>query len=413
MRNVWVVIKHEIISTVTKPSFWLTTFVLPIVIMGLSFGSQYLNTRVFDEESPLTAEPSDEASVPAVGYVDRAGVMETLPPGVTASVLRAFPSEAAAQAALEAGEVRQYYVIPEDYIESGKLLLIDQEFAPLGSLPTVEVFEYILTYNLVGDVTLANRIANPIANVEEISSVQETPEDPTTNFIVSYGVLFIFFFILTMGSSFMLRSVAQEKENSTVEVLLVSLSPRELMLGKILGLGTLALLQMAIWLGGSGFVLGQGDSMLSNVGATLETITFPPGFAVWAILYFLLGYVLYASLLGAIGALAPNARETGQFTFLALFPLMVPLWLNSAFIQTPHGTLSTVLSLFPLTAPTAMLPRLALGNVPLWQPIVGIVLLLATTYVFVWLAARFFRADTLLSNASLNWKRFIEEFKSA
>ena len=210
----------------------------------------------------------------------------------------------------------------------------------------------------------------------------------------------------------MLRSVSREKENYTVEVLLVSLRPRELMLGKVLGLGTVALLQMGIWLGGSFLTLQRGDSFLATLGISLAgASTFPPGFLVWSILYFLLGYILYASLLGAIGALTPNARETGQFTFIALLPLMIPVWIGNAFVQTPHSALATALSLFPLTAPTAMLPRLVTGGVPGWQPVVGLIGLAITAYGFVLLSARFFRADTLLSGASLTWRRFVEEFK--
>jgi ABC-2 type transport system permease protein len=115
--------------------------------------------------------------------------------------------------------------------------------------------------------------------------------------------------------------------------------------------------------------------------------------------------------LGAIGALAPTAREGAQFTFVVILPLMIPLWLNNVFTQTPNGGLATFLSLFPLTAPTSMVTRLAAGGVPAWQPAVGLVGLAATTYVFVLLSARFFRADTLLSSASLQWRRIVQEFK--
>jgi ABC-2 type transport system permease protein len=192
---------------------------------------------------------------------------------------------------------------------------------------------------------------------------------------------------------------------------LVSLRPRDLMLGKVLGLGAVALLQMVIWLGGSYLTLNRGGSALASLGVVVGAITLPQGFVVWGLLYFILGYILYASILGTIGALAPNTRETGQFTFIAMLPLMLPLWLNTAFIEAPNGALATIVSLFPLTAPTSMLPRLAAGGVPLWQPVVGLVVLAATTYFFVLLAARFFRADTLLSSASMSWGRVVEEFK--
>jgi len=217
--------------------------------------------------------------------------------------------------------------------------------------------------------------------------------------------------VLSMSSSFMLRSVSREKENLTVEVLLVSLRPRDLMLGKVLGLGLVGLLQMGIWLGGSLLTIQRGGSMLATLGIMLSQVTLPPGFLVWGLLYFVLGYILYASALGAIGALAPNARETGQFTYIVMVPMMIPVLLSNAFVESPNGALATIVSLFPLTAPTAMLPRLAAGGVPFWQPIVSLVGLAITTYLFVLIAARFFRADTLLSSASMSWARVMEEFR--
>ncbi len=192
-----------------------------------------------------------------------------------------------------------------------------------------------------------------------------------------------------------------------MEVLLLSLRPRELMLGKVLGLSVVALIQMVVWMGGSLVALNRSQSLF----AAMAGYTLPPGFIVYALLFFALGYLLYASLMGAIGALAPNAREGGQFTFFVLFPLLIPLWLNVSFTQAPHGALSTALSLFPLTAPTAMMTRMAVGGVPTWQIFASLGGLAVTTYLLVILAARFFRADTLLSNSSIKWQNFIAELR--
>ncbi len=413
MRNIGIVIKHEIISTITKPSFWVTTLLLPALIMVFTFGSQFFSMQVLEEEMDPTEFIQTETTTPAIGYVDHAGIVTRLPEGYSAERMRAFPDEAAAQAALDAGELQSYYVVATDFIETGNLVAVEPEFAPLSNLSGPEIFQYVLNYNLIDDPALAARADTPITYLQTTALAKATSsgEDYTTRFIVGYGVLFIFFFVLTMGSSFLLRSVSREKENRTVEVLLVSIRPRELMLGKIVGLGAVALVQMAIWGGGSLLTMTRGSSLLSSFGVMLNTVSFPPGFFVWAILYFLLGYLLYAAVFSAIGALAPTARESGQFTFMAMLPLMLPMWFNTVFVQAPHSTLAIIFSLFPLTAPTAMLPRLVTGGVPVWQPAVGVVLLAGATYLFVLLSARFFRADTLLSTDSLNWGRFVVEFK--
>ncbi len=186
------------------------------------------------------------------------------------------------------------------------------------------------------------------------------------------------------------------------EVLLLSLRPRDLMLGKIVGLGFVALVQMGIWLGGSLLTLERNRALLDLAA---DAVILPPGFIGWAIAFFLLGFLVYAAMLGAIGALAPSAREGSQFTFIILLPLMLPLWFQSAFIQAPNGVLATFFSLFPLSAPMAMITRMVTTTVPLWQIVLSLALLAATAYGLVVLAARFFRADTLLSDATLDWKR--------
>jgi ABC-2 type transport system permease protein len=198
-----------------------------------------------------------------------------------------------------------------------------------------------------------------------------------------------------------MRSVVAEKENRTVEVLLLSLRPYELMVGKILGLSVVAWTQLLAWLGAAVLMLNRGSEWLNVSG-----FDFPPGFFVWALLFLAFGYLLYAAVMAAGGALAPNAREGGKVTWLLILPLMPTMMFGSTFLENPHGTLALVLSLFPLSAPSAMVTRLAVAEVPLWQPIVSLLGLAGTGYLTVLLAARFFRAGNLLSQAAFNWRRF-------
>mgnify|MGYP006382889457 CR=1 FL=1 len=116
--------------------------------------------------------------------------------------------------------------------------------------------------------------------------------------------------------------------------------------------------------------------------------------------------------LSSVGALAPNMREGSQFTFILILPLLLPIMFNSAFIEAPNGTLATVLSLFPLTSATAMPTRLVAGDVPAWPLLLSLALLVATAFAFILLAARFFRADTLLSDAALDWRRVRREWRN-
>ncbi|MGC9398491.1 MAG: ABC transporter permease [Anaerolineae bacterium] len=420
MKHTWLVIKHEIAATLGKPSFWLTTFVFPLLILGFSLGSQLLAFNLVEKEQHNLTEllSGQVADQPMSGYVDHAGLIQQFPETFPRQFFQAYPNEEAARAALEGGEIDQYYVIAADYMRTGEVTLIQEQFSPFQVMGDQNLMQYLITYNLIGDQTTTRLLFDPIPQVEEEALAPPEPGEARASSrsgemgsVVAYGVLFIFFFLITMSSGFMLKSVAQEKENRVIEVLLLSLKPRELMLGKILGLGIVGLLQMAIW-GGAAFAV-TGGGLTIAVLAALSNISLPAMFFVWSLFYFLLGYLTFASALGAIGALAPNTREGSQFTFIILLPLMIPLWLNTAFMEAPNGPLAVGLSLFPLSSPVAMMARLAVTNVPLGQILLSLGLLAGTTYGFVLLAARLFRADTLLSGEALNAKRLFRNVREA
>ncbi len=407
MRNVWLIAQHEIRTTLGKRSFWFTTFIFPLFILAMTFGSQLLSERLVSAP-PEGGNGAAGAPPPAVGYVDEAGLIRRTPPDMPEGWVIAYPSEGAARQALAAGTIARYYRIPADFLATGDITLVEQSYTPLASIDRRDAVRALLYYNLVGDVARSELVQDPLPNVR-LQSLQPQAQvgGDGLAFAVPYATVFIMFFVLTLTSTYMLRSVTTEKETRMVEVLLTSLRPRDLMLGKVLGLGAVGLLQMAIWAGGALAALRQRLAAIPR-GVDATAFSLPPGFLWWVLAYFLLGYVLFSSILAALGALAPTAREANQFTFLVLLPLMLPLWLNATFMQAPNGSLATFLSLFPLTAPVAMVTRLVTGVVPPWQPVVGLALLAVTAYVFVLLSARLFKAGTLLSTASLDVRRLRE-----
>lgn len=410
MRNTSLIIRHEISTTLRRRSFWLTTFLLPAFVLVLSLGSQSLarSSLATGGSNPLF-KGALSASQP-MGYVDQAGVIQNIPERPAdrkswrAGPLQAYPDQAAAQAALEAGQISRYYVVASDFMTTGNVVVVDGDFSVFNSLENNDYFEYALRFNLASDAQLALLLDDPTASLKSQAVVppHNAKTDDFAGFGVPMAVLFIFYFVITMSSGFMLQSVSKEKENRTIEVLLLSVRPRELMLGKVLGLGVVALVQVAVW-GGGGLLVGGGLP-----GGSLDL---SEGFIVWALSYFVLGYLLYSSLMGAVGAIAPSAREGSKFTFLVMIPLFVPLILNSALIEAPNGPLSVFLSLFPLTSPVAMLARLAATSVPIAQLLLGLALLAITTYALVVLASRFFRADTLLSFNALNLRTVLHVLK--
>jgi len=403
MRKTLLVIRYEATSLLLKPSFWLVSFVMPVVILILNMGTQMVANRI--PESVEKGLGHGDSGI-AWGYVDPGGIISELPPDLGSDALLRYGDVSAAMADVDDGIIAAFFEVDPDYVENGRITIHDDQLSAAG-IKGSSTLEYVMNYALTGEIHLAKAVSqDPPVSIELIEPKPSDADASGQARMVLYGALMMLFFVLTFSSSMLLQSVAREKENRTVEVLLVSLHPRQFMIGKVLGMGLLALLQMGVWLGGGRLILGRGIEALDLGAGGLS-----PDAIAWFVVYFALGYVTYASAMSALGAMAPSVREAGQFTFIILLPLMLPLWFNYQITSQPNGPLATSLSLFPLSAPVTMPARLLVTDVPLWQPLLGIAGLAATAYGMVSLGARMFRADTLLSLQSLNWKRILREVR--
>jgi len=408
MSNVLKVIRHEIVIRLSKPMFWIMTFIFPLVVILPSVGSQY-----FARESAEQAEqnvPGQNGNVLAI--LDEAGFLVDLPSDLPAGLVELYANRQEADTALANGIVSQYYVLEEDFRQTGTVTVVVEEFSLMNSLQDSYLLNYLLRLNIFGDPELAVLIDNPSPEVDfhrmnpEIEA--DTSLDPDDNFILPYGVMLILYMLIVVPGGMMLSSVTQEKENRTMEVLLISLRPRELMLGKLFGISAIALFQTLMW--GSGILIAR-QSARESLGEILGLLD--PGLLLWAFAFLLFGFMLYASMQGALGAIMPNSKEGSQFTFIILLPMIIPLVLVAAFIENPNGALATFFSLFPLTSATSMMTRLVVTDVPLWQTLASLGILAGTTILVVSLAARFFRADHLLSGSLPSRKQFFNILRRA
>ncbi len=418
MRNIWLVIKHDVGATLRQRSFWILTLLMPLIMVGINI--YYLIGDGSMEEPDLETPGAASAELPTIGLVDPSGLIEKVPEGWPPGLFQPFAEEEAAQAALEAGEIEQYALLPADYLATGKVQVYDQEFRiSLGSDNPLTAFggadgllNYLIAYNLVDDPQVAAALRQPVplaaAELHALQPLEEGGTNQELASLVASVLPLIYYFLLVMGATYLMRSVVAEKENRTAEVLLVSIDPRQLLVGKIVAMSAVTLVQVVVWVVGGTLVLRRGADLLA-----MGSLQLPPGFLVWAILFLVFGYLLFASIMVAGGALANSAREGGQLTWLLVIPLMPTLMFAQAFVEEPHGTLAVALSLFPFSAPSAMVTRLAVAQVPLWQILLSLGGLAVTAYLFLLLASRFFRAGNLLSQEAFNWRRLLTGWQSS
>jgi ABC-2 type transport system permease protein len=398
------IIRQEIINTLTRRSFQLAVFGLPLISFLF-----FLGLSVLQREAPETVStilgPAQTNQVLGEGYVDQSGLIQAFPEYLPDGELKAYVDEPAARQALESGEIQAFYLVPADYLDTGEIIYVRPDFNPITAFDRAFIIQDVLRFNLLGgDSQLAGMVQHPMdLTVTVREGASERDENNPLTFFLPYAVTMLYYVSILTSASYLLSSIAKEKENRVLEILLVSVEPGKLLTGKFIALGLMGLLQNVLWVT-TGLILMRLSGRTFALPAEYQL---PPGFFFWGIVFFIFGYGLYASQMAGVGALVPNLKEASQATFMVIFPMILPLFFISILIEEPNGTLATVLSLVPWTAPITMMLRLAAGEVPLWQLLVSSALLAGTAVLILRSVARLFRAQTLLSGQPFNAKIYL------
>lgn len=399
--NTWLVLRQEVIYTVTRRSFLLTAFGIPLFSALLFAAVSLINRSAPGAVAGIMNPGRPGAAVPE-GFVDQSGLIEIIPENITEDDLRRYPDLESAELALIHGEISAFYVVPADYMERGQIQFTSGEINPMDAFNRGSQIDKVIQLNLLaGDSHLAAMITNPFAlQMMVLNPSTRLNEDTPLAFFIPYVVMLMYYMLILMSAGFLVSSINKERESRVLEIMLVTITPRELLSGKFIGLGLIGLLVNVLW-------VGTAYALLVLSGTTFQLpadFQLAPHILVWGVVYFLLGYAVYASLLGAVGALVPNLRETSQATMVVILPMIIPLMFVSVLVQQPNGILAVGLSLFPLTSPVTMMLRLSVTIVPAWQLVISVILLLLTAVLILRVVARMFRAQTMLSGQPMSLK---------
>ena len=374
-----------------RPSYRIFTAIVPVLaVLGL-LGVVVWQAISIDEGPETTT----------VGYVDEVGSFTNFREDTrTRTTFQPFANAESGTAALLEGEVDSLYVIPEDYVATGLVFEIKERSVgiPTGDRSNAALERFLLNNLLVGVIGPENaaRVIEPVnvatIEVDEHGAVVEEPTDfPRLIFFMGAAILVIMSVLTTSG--YLLQGLNEEKENRIMEVLLSSISPNQLMLGKLAGLGTAGLFQMLIW-AMSGMALFLG---LPQVVEAVPSVPLPsPGLLAIALLYFLLGYAFYGTVMASLGAVTTSQREAGQITFIFVLPAIIPLWFIQLLLEHPDGPVSRALSFIPFTAPTASLVRLASGGMGAMEVVLSLLVMSLGVFLAVKLTQRLFRTYLLM-----------------
>lgn len=408
LRNTFLIMQQEIYATLRRAFFVIFAFGFPVLMGIVAIVFYVINDNapeVIEEEAPRTEEIVQ-------GFLDPAGYINSVPGDIPDYTFIEFDSESDADIAMNNGSINGYYIIPEDFLETGELLYVVEEFSLADDNPQTWVFQGMLGLNLFGeDAELGAAAIQPMMISTREVAVNQGPltEDNWLAERLPFFLVILLYIVILVPASSLVNSITDEKKNRVIEILLSSVSPGQFFIGKLLALGLLGVLQTVVWIGVVWAVAEFGGRPL-NLPTDFEI---PTQLLVWAIIFSFTGYGMYGTQMAGIGALAPDVKDTRSLTLIVLLPLLFGYTFNIIFLESPDTTLALALSLFPLTAPVVMIGRMATTTLPVWQPIVSLVLQVLAIVWIVRLFTRLFRAQALLSGQTLTFQRMVRALREA
>ena len=394
MRRVLIVARHEYLVNVRRVGFIVMTLLVPLIgalalFVAAFFGGQaasFLASTFAPEEGNI-------------GVVDQLGAFTPLLPEYEEQ-MSLYPDEERGRAAVREEKIATLLVISEDYIETGKVTIISKEggfgSAILEDSDTMQAFfvDHLLRDEV--DPALRRRLANPIEPVVVSLDQEEEPEGGPLSIILNLMVPYFLGMLLVMtifvSSGYLLQGVTKEKTSRVIEILLSSVTAQELLAGKVLGLGALGLTQIVIWLASS-VVLSGGSAGLLGIALPFMV---RPQVLVLGVVYYVLGFMVYAVLMGGVGALGTTQQESQQLAGIFSLMAAIPLMVGGFMFTNPNMTFVRVLSWFPLTAPTMMLLRMPMAEVPAIDIVGSIVMLIISIPIILWAGSKLFRMGLLM-----------------
>ncbi len=387
MNKTFIILKHEFRKTLRSTSFILLTLSLPLLaILGVG-----IYQGVHHWYHP--AAPQEKK----IGYVDQTGVFGsyTSQPGV---LFVLYPDEEQAKDALLTKDVKEYFVIPPDYLSSGLIIryTMAREVEP-PTKTTGQITDFLLSNLLAGEVSpqVMERAKAPLqlASIRLDKTGEIAPgQDVVSSYFVPIIFATLFIISIMVSSGILFQSVTEEKENRVIEILLSSVSSGQLMVGKVLGLGAAGLIQIAIWF--ITFIIFS--RVAPGIIPALDSLSVPASLIGWGLLYFVLGYLLLAALYAGLGSIGATAKEGQGWSTIFTLPAICPIWFNYFLINNPEGTVSRFFTFFPLTSPVASMMRLALHAISAWEIALSLIILIGSIALTMWFASKIFRVFLLM-----------------
>ena len=405
MRKIWLVVKREYLTRVKTKGFVIGTLLVPFLGIAsvalfaflASHGSKdKFRIAIVDNIGGLAESVVQELNAPAKGDKPQFTVTQSIEQPVSSNAV-----EDELRAQVNSRALDAYLVISPDLSKPAELHTRNPgNFRVIGPL-TAAVNEALIEARLnargihvkdLGDVTRAQEL-----QVIKVSAGGEAVEKGQT-FGVAIGLVILLYMSLMIYGIITMRSVLEEKTTRTMEVLISSVQPFQLLTGKILGVAGVAFSQFLIWVLSLGLLLSYGAAMAAmfNPGSTFPAIHTPLSLLISAVFFFFGGYFLYSAMFAAIGAACSSEQDAQQLQWLAMGPLVFTMMIYWMVLMDPSSKASLVLSEIPWFSPVLMPLRISIQMPPIWQLVLSGVLLLLAILGVIYLSAKIYRIGVLM-----------------
>jgi ABC-2 type transport system permease protein len=403
MNKILLLTKHEFIGTVRRKAFIILTIAFPLIALLGILAGQVLPGMI-----------KTTTTVEKVGYVDQVGLFNQTTAENNIHLIL-YSTEDAAKTALEQKDISEYFVIPANYIKTGSIqrYTLTTEIAP-GSAVQSAISDFLLNNLLQGNSPdIIARAKNPVNISSTTLTAGGTPASNQGGFtaiILPYIFCILLLLAIFTSSGYLLQGLGEEKENRVMEILLSSISPRQLLAGKVLGLGAAGLVQIVVWLISANFLLRMASASWGNV---LGSLQITPEFLILGIVYFILGYLLMAILMAGVGSISPTAREGQQMSVIFIMPVIIPIYFITLIMENSDSIAVRILTFIPLTAPITVMVRSGISVIPIWELIVSIGILILSVWGLFILTTKLFRTYLLMYGKRPDMKEIVRSFRAS
>ncbi len=422
LHRIVAIVRREYLERIRTRAFWVSTLLVPLFMGAMMVIPAWLAERGGGEFTVAVLDLSGRFAAPVKSEVEKRLASSDEKLSIHLAIVDPGPDPEATRERLkgdvQAGSYDGLLVLPAGLPDEGE---------PEYLAPNVAAFKLLMILERsVNDALVADRLTRAGLDPEKVSDLTrrvdlktyklgkkgEETRDEGQGFLLSYGFMLIIYMSVLMYGIYVMRGVLEEKTNRIVEVVIATVKPFELMLGKILGIGAVGLTQFSLW--GLALAAITAPGAMAALGfAGVELPSLPPLLLVFFVVFFVLGFLLYGTLYAGIGAAFDTEQEAQNFQTLVTLMLVVPLVLMVQILNQPDGTLSVVLSLVPFFAPMLMFLRMTLTPVPAWQLAAAVAGLLAAIVACAWVVGKIYRVGILMHGSKPTFKDMVRWVREA